>query len=275
MAVSRSVTVATAALRAASRAASDEYIAIKKRFASPDPTQRPVGREYDRLRDRLSELPAEYAAALPTFTFSRCPFCETALTGPFDPWGFDGFWWIPSLRGEVPAPAGCEHFRVLRGAVWLQDKPPVAGRYEAMLGPDTPYVIPRLLALPGMTAVIHSIPMEPGYLAYPIAYFSRESPPPGSLTQNWLEVSYSFLDANGEHAWMDRDDLWDFDLAPWIASDQVRWTIPGNPDALLAPQSGTTCPYGNPQPVGLPQTAENNTLGFSALPNNETAEPFE
>ena len=264
-----------AAQRAASRQAVQEYLDLKALFASPDPRQRPTGTEYNRLRERLKQLPHEYAAALPTFTLSRCPFCETPLTGSFDPWGFDGFWWVPSLRGGVGQPTGCEHFRVLRGAVRLQEKPPIAGPYEAMLGPDVPYVIPRIMHLPTMMMIVHSISMEPGYVAFPLAYFSREAPAPGTLTQGWIEQTYSFLDTNGRPAWSVRNDPWDFDLAPWIASGQVRWTEPGNSDALLTPQSGTGCPYGNPKPVALPQTAENNSLGFSAVPDNETVEPFE
>ena len=263
------------ALPDASRKAVQEYLDLKARFASADPKQVPSGTAYDRLRERLKQLPHEYAAALPTYTLSRCPFCGTPLTGLFDPWGFDGFWWMPSMRGGVGKPTGCDHFRVLRGAVWLQDQPLITGPYEAMLGPDVPYVIPRIMHMPTMTMVIHSILMEPGYVAFPLAYFSREAPVPGTLTQGWIEKTYSFLDANGDHAWSVGNDPWDFDLTPWIASGQVRWTIPDNPEAMLAPQSGTTCPFGNPKPVALPQTAKNNTLRFTGVPTNETAEPFE
>lgn len=257
--------------RLAGRAAIREYLEIKDRFA----TSEPRGNEYDRLSSRLRQLPSIYAAALPNFVFSRCPFCDSALSGSFDPWGFDGFWWVPKHRGKVVPPKGCEHFRVLLGAVSLEGQPPITGRFEAQLGPDTPYVIPRLLQLPTMMAVIHSIPMQPGYQAFPIAYFSQEVPPIGSLTQGWVETSYSFQNATGQYDWTVRNDPWDFNLAPWIASGHVRWTIEGNPDALLAPPTGTACPYGPPKPVALPQTAENNTLRFGALPSNETAEPFE
>lgn len=264
-----------ATLRAASRQAVQEYLDLKDRFASSDPKQRPSGSEYDRLRERLKQLPHEYAAALPAYALSRCPFCETPLHGAFDPWGFDGFWWVPSMRGGIGQPQGCEHFRVLLGAVWLQDKPPIAGPYEAMLGPDVPYVIPRLMEMPTMTMVVHSIAMEPGYVALPLAYFSKDVPAPGSLTQGWIEKTYSFLDANGQHAWSVRNDPWNFNLAPWIASGQVRWTVPDNPDAQLVPKSEKACPYGNPAPVALPQIAENNTLGVTGLPDNEIVEPFE
>jgi hypothetical protein len=261
--------------RRESREAMREYLEIKDRFASSDPNVKPSGVAYDRLRERLLELPQKYADALPVFVLGRCPVCSQPLRGPFDPWGFDGFWWVPKLRGKVAAPTGCEHFRVLLGAVSLRGQPVIAGPYEAQLGPDTPYVVPRLLELPTMVAAVHSVPMEPGYLAFPIAYFSRQIPPIGSLTQGWIETRYSYEDANGRHVWTIRNDRWDFDLAPWIANGRVKWTMPDNAEALIAPSKGDF-PYANPSAVCLPQVAESNRVRTLALPNQEElAEPFE
>lgn len=262
-------------LRQVREASLHEYWNIKTRFTSADPRVRPVGTEYDRLTDRLLETSREYAACLPLLTLGRCPFCGAANISPFDPWGFDGFWWIPRKGSGLARPKHCEHFRVLRGAVDTRGKPITTGPLAAQLGPDVPYVIPRLLELPTMIAVVHSLEMVPGFLAYPISYFSEVSPPNGSLTQNWTEQGYSFIHMSGRSVWTIKTDPWDFELGPWINRGLVRWTIPANPDALLAPISNEQFPYFNPDAVRLPQTAWHNELGHEALPSNQTIDPFE
>jgi hypothetical protein len=55
----------------------------------------------------------------------------------------------------------CPHFCVLGGAVNYQGLPPLGGNQEVIPGPEIPFVYPRLLALPGVVAVISSLPMEP------------------------------------------------------------------------------------------------------------------
>lgn len=262
------------ALRDASRTAIREYLDIRDRLSSRDPALRPNGREINRLADRLPVLTTQYFASLPLFVLSRCPLCNQPLTGAFDPWGLDGFWWVPERRTVAISLTSCEHFRLLLGAVSLRDHPPISGRYAAKLGPDTPYLIPRLLGLKTMVAVVHSLPMEPGYVTYPIAYFSSEVPPCGSLTTAWTDSGYSFTAPDGSPAWTMRDDPWTFDLAPWQAKQQIRWTIPDNPDALLAPSTGSY-PYINPDAVRMPQECKNNRIYLKALPSNETSSPFE
>ena len=208
-------------------------------------------------------------------TLGRCPFCGAAYVSPFDPWGFDGFWWIPSQRYALAKPQHCEHFRVLRGAVHTLDKPIVGCPEASQLGPDTPYIIPRILNLPTMLAVVHSLEMVPGFQAYPISYFSEVLPPNGSLTQHWTESGYSYVHASGRGVWTYKTDPWDFELRPWINQGLVRWTIPANPEALLAPISNEGFPYSNPNAVRKPQTARNNALGYTALPSNQTkADPI-
>jgi hypothetical protein len=71
-------------------------------------------------------------------------------------------------------PYGPNGRHVLRGAVNFNNLRPVAGRIEVWPGPEVPYVIPRLLEMPGMLAVISHIGMDTGYTVYPIAY-SAES----------------------------------------------------------------------------------------------------
>lgn len=260
--------------REASRAAIREYHEIQSILSRRDPALLADGREIKRLAGRLPELTAQYFASLPTVVFSRCPLCNQPLTGAFDPWGFDGFWWIPDRRDESVRVTGCEHYRLLLGAVSLLNHPPISGPYVAKLGPDTPYLIPRLLDLKTMVAVIHALPMIPGYVAYPIAYFSSEEPPCGFLTAAWTDDSYSYTLPDGSPAWTMRDDPWIFDFSPWQARQQVRWTIPNNASALLAPLTGS-CPYINHNTVQRPQECVDNRVYHNALPSNETSSPFE
>lgn len=282
MAVSGTVTpnggsnrvVDLAAMRQASRAAVQEYFAIKQRFASPDPQIRPVGVEVDRLKQRLDEIPREYVASLPMTVFSRCPFCHTALAGPFDLWGFDGFWWSPKLHSETWGAKGCEHFRLLLGAVQLQGQP-LGANFEAQLGPDTPYVVRRLLSLPTMIAVVHSIPMELGHRTFPIAYFSTETPPSGQLAQGWIEESYCYTDPTGRPAWTVTDDPWDFELAPWIARRQLRWTVPGSSDATISDHVAEQFPYSNPDALRRPQFVKNARVRHGTVPTGSTPDPFD
>jgi hypothetical protein len=96
-----------------------------------------------------------------------------------------------------------------------------------------------------MTAVVSSIPMANGYTAYPIAYFADPVPKPALLTQQWTKRSYSF-EHEGQPAWTEKDETWDFDLEPWIAKGVLRWIAPGDPAFRLV-ASAAPCPY-----VGLP-----------------------
>jgi hypothetical protein len=111
------------------------------------------------------QLKAAYFEGLPRLVMSCCPFDGKPLVRTFDPIGFDGLWWEPDVSPEeLPT---CPHFCVLGGAVNYQGLPPRAGNVEIIPGPEIPFVYPRLLALPTVVAVISSLPMENGYLAYP------------------------------------------------------------------------------------------------------------
>ncbi len=201
------------------------------------------------LRNEDDRLQQAYWDGLPCQTLSRCPRCDQALDKAFDPWGLDGLFWQENLSLRPAEPAPCPHFAVLLGAVHLNGLPPKGGRAEAHPGPEAPYVVPRLLALPGMTAVLSSIPMANGYTAYPIAYFADPMPKPSLLTQPWTKRSFSF-ESEGELAWTEKNETWDFDLEPWIASGVLRWIAPGDPDfRIVAPPASppAPCPY-----VGLP-----------------------
>lgn len=237
-----------------------------------DPERGISGDEADELKDAAYQA---YFRALPEVLLSRCPFCSSHLVSQFDLWGFDGFWWQEREMGGAKKPVGCDHFRVLRGAVAPGANPPLGGRHEAHIGPDAPYVIPAVLGLPTMVAVVSSFGMDNGATAFPIAYFSTEAPPPGSLAAPWRKTTYSFKTPQGQSGFMIKKDPWDFDLKPWIDQRKLRWTIQHGSELVLADPVGDSCPHLDLQGQRLPQIILEDRLRYDSLPNPaDEADPF-
>lgn len=225
-----------------------------------------------RLRD---EARIKYFDLLPILEMSRCPICAEVFVSQFDPWGFDGFWWQKRKSGLAKKTAGCEHFRVLAGAVNLMGSAPKGGKAEAHIGPDVPYVIPAVLNLPSMVAVISSIEMVSNMISYPIVYFSTETPSPGTLTATWRNTSYNFKTQEGKRAWTIKNDPWDFDLAPWIAKGKVRWITPNDPNMQIAKSGMLKCPFVNLPGKQRPQIIVGDELCLNPLPDPENdPDPF-
>jgi hypothetical protein len=197
----------------------------------------------DRLMDLAEKLADEYDARLPRLTMSCCPFDGRPLVRTFDPYGLDGLWWDPSATPkELPS---CTHFCVMVGAVHYQGLPPRGGTAEVHPGPEVPYVIPRLLELPDMIAVISQVRMDPGYLAYPIAYFAEKRPAVEDLTAGWARTIYNYTTQLGEDAWRPPNDPWDFDLQPWLDKGKIRWCDPAGDNSTLSNDPPSGCPYVN------------------------------
>jgi len=190
---------------------------------------------------------AEYLDRLPVITMSACPFTGKPLMRSFDPFGLDGPWWQPGAPRFAPTPPFT--FCVLRGAVHLQGKKVVGPALEAAIGPEVPYVIPRLLGLGNTTAVIGELAMVPGYKVYTIAYFADPKPPAKDLTADWPDTSYTYKTLFGEGGTVIPVDPWDFDLRPWITKGKVRWCVPGSGNEKVAPPAPRSitgageCPY--------------------------------
>ncbi len=186
------------------------------------------------LSKQKAELLLQYFVQLPRHAFGRCPVCNVLLEQAFDPWGLDGFWWQEQLSGELPKAFRLRTFPGSDGrALNLNGKPPLGGEAESYPGPEVPYVIPKVLELPGMVAVISSIPMTNGYTAYPISYFSQDQPPTSALANPWTKRSCNFTDASGEPVFTYKTDPWDFELLPWIVKGRVKWIEPGDPQNVL------------------------------------------
>lgn len=226
------------------------------------------------LSNQVNELLSQYFEQLPHYVFGRCPICNVPLENVFDPWGLDGFWWQERSSGRCPKPSACEHFRVLTGALNLNEKPPHGGEKESYPGPEVPYIIPKVLELPTMIAVISSIPMKNGYMAYPTSYFSLEKPLTLELANPWTKTSCGYTHPDGRPVFAIMTDPWDFELKPWIEGGRIQWIEANDPKNILKSAPSNQCPYVNLKGLRLQQIIQKDKRITKPPPNNEEMDPF-
>ncbi|WP_433204746.1 hypothetical protein ACQP1G_16575 [Nocardia sp. CA-107356] len=195
-----------------------------------------IHRVFD-LHDRYSEL-------LPEVTVSRCPFTGELIRWPIDEIDLDGWFWNydnPTRRLQERVPAT---WLSMGGAVRLSE-PVAPAPFHRMPGPDTPYVVPRLLEFPEVCAVIAELPIGP-HTGWAITYFSTRRQLGVPLENLWGSKKYDIYNDGGiwnawaEHPQTRRD--YDFDLGPWLDSGKLRWIAPGDTAATLR-EGATNCPY--------------------------------
>ena len=224
-------------------------------------------------QDRLLK---EYAERLPFVEISRCPICDAVLEYVVDTMGLDGPWWAKGDLVEFPKPQGCEHFRVLLGAIDFHGRTPseAAVHRTVLPGPGAPFVVPRLLEIPGMRAVIWSFGLPKGDLCYPIAYFSEEPLHGAFLHQPWGREAYQVFNIEGEYeGWTIANDPWEFEPRPWIDRGLLFWIKPGD-ESLTLRREGS-CPYENLAGIRKPQVIRKGKLSTLSLPTGERLRIFE
>src|SRR5262249_20398865 len=128
-------------------------------------------------------------------------------------------------------------FQVMLGALALHAREPIETRDEVIPGPEVPFVVPRLLALPEMVAVIARVECETGDTAYPISYWSTAEIPALDLHQPWLRQE-RWVDG----AWSILTDPWDFDLARWFDLGKLAWWD-AESGRVIDGRSGEPCPF--------------------------------
>jgi hypothetical protein len=163
---------------------------------------------------RAGNAEEEYFERLPAVVMGHCPFDDKPLFRSYDPFGLDGPWWRPDVNPKEP-PA-CPHFCVVTGAVTEDALSSASNEWTTYPGPATPYVIPRLLDMPGMVATITAIPN-----AYAIAYFAERKPKIELLTAPWPRSNFTYTTQMSIDAWRIPSELWDFELDPWIAKGKL------------------------------------------------------
>lgn len=247
------------------------------RLRHPSPDQpKPETRQRVFLKEALFQTLGEYFDRLPRAIMSVCPFTGEHLKRAFDPYGLDGPWWHKDRFVSIEEPPAPGTFKVLLGALSLRGRIPEEVTKNVIPGPEVPYLVPRLLELPGMVAVISQLELDTGDLAYPIAYFSEEDIPTASLHQPWLRQEHWFKNDKGQAVWSIHNDIWDFDLEPYITAGKLKWIQPGDPEySLHDKNSGISCPYVDLPGERLPQTLEDGEQGFIDLPSGKPLNPFE
>jgi hypothetical protein len=245
---------------------------LESRLFSDDPNA-PVGRATARLQDNYYQVLAEYGDRLPRVTMGACPFTGAPLNLSFDPFGLDGPWWWKDCPFEIDEPKAPETYRALLGALALGGRLPAETTDEVIPGPEVPFVVPRLLGLPGMVAVIARLELATGDFAYPVSYWSTSAVPPEDLHQRWLRPELWFDDGQGEQSWLIANDPWDFDLERWIAEDKLVWLEPGGKQ-VLGRSSGRSCPYLGLPGDRLPQSLAGSERVLLELPDGTPINPF-
>lgn len=234
----------------------------------------PAGAARVRILDTYYQVLHEYGDRLPRVPFSRCPFTQKLVQRSIDPFGLEGPWWHKSCLVEIEEPAAPAAFKLVLGSLDLRGRAPEEAKADVIPGPEAPFVVPRLLKLPGMCAVISRLSLEHGDIAHIIAYFSQEKILFQRLHQPWLRQDLWFPNESGGTSWLTMNDPYDFALAPWIESGQVKWIAPDDTGMLL--QTGLAyCPYldlpGDPHP----QLLSGGQRLQLKIPDGSGVDPFE
>lgn len=247
-----------------------------KQVFEPDPGDNVDAHEQGRRREALFAALAEYGDRLPRVRMSTCPHTGAPYLRAFDPFGLDGPWWHKLKIFDIAEPTPPETFRVILGALALNGRTPSETTEEVIPGPDAPFVVPRLLGLPGMVAVVSRLELATGDTAYPITYFSDRPTEPASLHQFWLRQDMWFTDEAGRRGFIIANDAWDFDLAPWVAQGKLKWIAPGDDSgAVVDAASGATCPYLDLPGDRQPQSLEAGERDLLEPPDGTPVNPFD
>jgi hypothetical protein len=203
--------------------------------------------ERDALDDRADLLEKQYAAGLPLYAISRCPHCEEPFEIAADFYGLNGPFW-PEF-GIQRIGNACPHVIAYLGALNYHDTVPTADECgpfnEIHSGPEVPYLVPRLMGLPGMKCIVSSRSIiDDRFTVYFMTYFADPPAPPSEGHQNWLRQHHSYLTPTGHRINHIRTDPWDFDVLGWMEAhpDSVGWIAPGD-DTLTLHWSTDDFPY--------------------------------
>jgi len=219
----------------------------------------------------------EYVNRLPQVPIGRCPFQGELTLKRMDVFGLDGKWWYVGAP-DIP-PQACIHYVTFLGALNLNGHAPEGcsprAIHEIEPGPEVPFVIPRLLQIPGMAVVISSRKFfDDKFTAYFMTYYNQKSVPGLQSHQSWLRSTYSFPGSAGQSNWDAKTDFWDFDLDKWrMQPDKMYWVAPGDRDMKLQLGADSAFPYANLPGQRLPQRIRQGQVTYLPLPDGQRAEP--
>jgi hypothetical protein len=203
-------------------------------------------KELAQTRQSLMALVDRYLAGLAPMPLSRCPFTGEPFSYVIDTGGLDGLWW----DYEAPVrPAGKPPttFFALDGALHLE-QPLENFPHLCRPGPEAPFVVPRLLERPEISAVVSSLAVGP-HLGFAIVYFAQPVPMNIPRLNEWGALEYWIPGESGYLGWdtVEEDPTaYDYDLEPWIRAGKLLWIAPGDEGVMLH-SDVRRCPY-----LGLP-----------------------
>jgi hypothetical protein len=192
--------------------------------------------------------------------------------------GLDGPWWQVGAYDDPPT--GDPHLVTYTGALDLQSVALPAGLPsdggEIQPGPDVPYVIPRLLAIDGVRCVISSTTILPqAARVYFTTYFAEPRLQAAQSHQQWLRDVFYYVDPAGFRRWNGVDDVWDFELAPWIRRGKVHWIAPGDTNWTSVSGRPQQCPYLGLEGARTPRRIRDGRIEVLPLPTGAPRDYFE
>ncbi len=221
----------------------ESALAAFRRMAAlkqPDKKRPSSMEERRRAQQEYQQTQVEYVKSLPSVAIARCPYDGNVVAKAMDVYGLDGPWWDVNswdspLEGD---PHAITYTGALLGAEELAAKVPPG--LEILIGPEKPYVIPRLLES-GAACVIARIEVLTG--AYLMTYFADPPLPGPDGAEPWLRKLFYYTDEAGKPGWNARSDEWDFDIARWCDAGKIYWIAEGNATLTLTTGKASECPY--------------------------------
>jgi hypothetical protein len=224
----------------------DNILLIEDSYFYNEEIVKKLNYEKSEIRKKLSNILLEYFENVEIISLSRCPICNEKLRHSFDKYGIDGFWWSESTRiKEILEPEHCKHFKLMQGAVNLNNLMPNGGIFRSLIGPEVPYVIPAILNNPDTYSVISSIKLEDGHIAYPIVYFSDKEISTGLGSGTWINYSYYLGNFEEEFISDKEEDKWDFNLRSWVQNGKLKWIEPNDNEFKISTKPLSQFPYYN------------------------------
>ncbi|MEM6532454.1 MAG: hypothetical protein AAF654_07510 [Myxococcota bacterium] len=194
------------------------------------------------LKREEKDLLLEYAELLDFKAVSRCPISNAPIEIAIDLAGLDSPWWWSELPVDLPPHRGSKHLQLVLGALNLGARDPSEATEQVTAGPAKPFLIDRLLGMPGVEAVLSEQRTQHNDRLFLICYFALEPIPQEELHQEFRKTKYGIFGADGEiQAAATKHDPWNFDLLPWAEQDKLKWIEPG--DESLKLRTGPPVPF--------------------------------
>lgn len=219
--------------------------------------------ERKRIQAEHQKAATEYYKTLSAVEISRCPYDNNIVTKTMDIYGIDGAWWDAN-SWDSPL-AGDPHVVTYNGALvdgerLIEETPP---RVDVLIGPEIPYVLPRLLDS-GAVCVISKVEVLTG--AYLMTYFADPPLPPAQGAEPWLRKLFYYANEDGSPGWNARSDPWDFDIAKWLDAGKVYWIAPGDASLAVVKGKSIECPYVGLKGVRTPRSLTSRGIAQMPMP---------